>query len=106
MKSQGSAALRDLKTYEPSWQGELILACRKRQKKLKRDWDLRALAKLKKTVKRYNKERPDRQLHVINVSCMDLCPKDGVTVCRPEHDSSHLSILRSTEDLWQLSSAN
>jgi hypothetical protein len=53
-------------------------------------------------VKRYNKERPDQALHVINVPCMDLCPKDGVTVCNPAHDSAGLSILRSEADIEQL----
>jgi|KBSSwiStaDraftv2_1062776.scaffolds.fasta_scaffold58092_3 predicted metal-binding protein len=89
----------DLKTYPASWEGRLILACRKCQKKLKRDPDQRSLARLKKTVKRYNKEHPARQLHVINVPCMDLCPKGGVTVCCPTHDPSLLSIMRRDEDL-------
>ena len=91
-----------LKSYPVSWEGELILACRKCQKKLKRDQDLRTLSKLRKAVKHSNKEHPDQQLHVINVPCMDLCPKDGVTICRPAHDSSHLQILRSIEDLYSL----
>jgi predicted metal-binding protein len=87
-----------LKTYAASWDGELILACKKCQKKLKRDEDLPGLAKLKKTVKRHNKEHPERLLHVINVPCMDLCPKDGVTVCCPGRDAGQLSILRSSDD--------
>ena len=93
----------DLKAYPASWSGQLVLACRKCQKKLKRDHHLCALAKLKKTVKRYNKEHPDRLLHVINVPCMDLCPKNGVTVCCPARDAGSLSILRSGEDLERLS---
>jgi predicted metal-binding protein len=92
----------DQKTYPAPWQGQLILACRKCQKKLKGDRALRPLAKLKKTVKRYNKEHPEQALHVINVPCMDLCPKDGVTVCNPARDSAGLSILRSEEDIEQL----
>lgn len=93
----------DPKTYPAPWNGQLILACGKCQKKLKRDHNLRALAKLKKTVKRHNKEHPDQPLHVINVPCMDLCPKDAVTICCPAHDSSRLSLLRTAEDLAQLS---
>ena len=91
-----------LKSYPASWQGELILACRKCQKKLKSSKDLPGLAKLKKTIKRHNKQHPERQLHVINVPCMDLCPKDGVTVCCPERDSNRLSILRSLNDIERL----
>ncbi|WP_109489027.1 hypothetical protein [Occallatibacter savannae] len=88
-----------LRTYSAPWQGELILACRKCQKKLSAHKHLHPLAKLKKLVKRHNREHPDRPLHVINVPCMDLCPKDGVTVCRPARDPDLLSILRNTEDL-------
>lgn len=91
----------DLKKYPAPWRGQLILACRKCQKKLKNDLGRRALAKLKKTVKRYNKQNPDRQLYVINVPCMDLCPRDAVTVCCPARDPGHLSILRSDEDIDQ-----
>jgi predicted metal-binding protein len=90
------------KTYPAPWQGQLILACRKCQKKLKGDPDLRALAKLKKTVKRQNKEHPEQILHVINVSCMDLCPKDGVTVCDLARSPSRLMILRSEGDIERL----
>jgi hypothetical protein len=92
---------KDLKRYPAPWEGQLILTCRKCQKKLKHDQNLRALAKLKKTVKRYNKEHPDQQLHVINVPCMDLCPKGAVTVCTAR-DSSRLSALRLEEDLERL----
>lgn len=95
----------NLKTYPVPWHGQLILACRKCQKKLKSDRDLQPLAKLKKIIKRHNKEHPDRQFHVINVPCMDLCPKDGVTVCCPARDSNVLSILRDSEDLRLLTRA-
>jgi predicted metal-binding protein len=88
-----------LKSYPATWEGEIVLACRKCQKKLKRDGHLRDLAKLKKTVKHFNEEHPEQRLNVINVPCMDLCPKDGVTVCCPERDGTQLSILRSGEDI-------
>jgi len=94
-----------LKTYPAPWEGEIILACKKCQKKLKSDKDLQSLAKLKKTVKRYNIEHPGRRLYVINVPCMDLCPKDGVTVCCPARDSNRLAVLRSSEDLSLLARA-
>ena len=89
----------DLKTYPAPWDGDLILACRKCQKKLKGNEARRDLAKLKKSVKRYNKQHPYQPLHVLDVPCMNLCPKDGVTVCSPARDSNRLSILRSLKDL-------
>jgi predicted metal-binding protein len=91
-----------LKTYAAPWKGELILACRKCQKKLKRDEALNGLAKFKKTVERYNTAHPERPLHVMNVSCMDLCPKKAITVCCPARDPLRLLVLRSQEDLGLL----
>jgi predicted metal-binding protein len=87
------------KTYNVPWNGQLFLACRKCQRKLKGDAELGQLAKLKKTIKRRNKEHPEQVLHVLNVPCMDLCPKGGVTVCNPVKIPNRLSILRSEEDI-------
>lgn len=81
-----------------------MLACRKCQKKLKGEHDLRGLAKLRKTVKRYNKGDAGKQIHLVNVPCMDLCPKNGVTVCMPAQNSSRLYILRREDDMEELCS--
>lgn len=90
------------KTYPVTWSGELLLACRKCQKKLKGDLGRKDLAHLKKTVKQHNREHPERKLHVVGVSCMDLCPKDGVTVCVPQRSPVRLQILRSAQELRTL----
>lgn len=90
-----------LKTCPAPWEGRLILACKKCQKKLKGDDDLRALAKLKKAIKRHNKLHPGQMLHVISVPCMDPCPKTGVTVCNPL-EPHRVSILRSEGDIERL----
>ena len=79
--------------------GSCSLACRKCQKKLKGDARLAALAKIKKLIKRRNKEHPDKALHVLNVACMDLCPKSGVTICNPAEVPNRLLIVRCEEDL-------
>lgn len=91
-----------LKCYPPTWTGELLLACRKCQKKLKGERGLRALSKMKKTVGRWNKAHPGGPLHLIQVPCMDLCPKHAVTVCLPQRSPLQLSVLRSKEDLDRL----
>lgn len=92
----------ELKSYPAPWNGLLVLACRKCQKKLKKDDDLQALAKLKKTVKQHNRRHSEQPLHVIQVGCMDLCPGGGVTVCVPARSTESLFILRSEEDLERL----
>jgi hypothetical protein len=91
----------EIRSYPPTWEGDLVLACRKCQRKLKGVSGMRALAKLKKTVKRRNREHPEAVLHVINVSCMDLCPKNGVTVCIPA-SPARLLVLRDDEGIDQL----
>ena len=88
-----------LKSYPPTWEGDLLLACRKCQKKLKGEPGVRALAKLKKTIKRRNKEHPAASLHLISGPCMDMCPKGGVTICLPAIQPATLSILRSEDDI-------
>jgi hypothetical protein len=93
---------KDAKTYAVPWSGELILACRKCQKKLKGDRELGGLAKLKKAFKRYNKTHPESPLAVLNVPCMDLCPKGGVTVCCLVERPARLRILRSEDEIGGL----
>jgi|SRR5579875_2602147 len=88
-----------LKTCPPTWSGELLLACRKCQKKLRHQPSLKSLARLKKTLKRRNREHPDRPIHLINVPCMDVCPKHAVTVCKPSEKPPRLTILRSASEL-------
>jgi predicted metal-binding protein len=88
-----------LKSYPAPWHGRLLLACQKCQKKLKRRDELKALAKLKKTVKQHNRNFPQTPLHVVNVPCLDLCPKDGVAACLYDQAPAQLVILRSLSDL-------
>jgi predicted metal-binding protein len=91
----------EIKLYPPTWEGDLVLACRKCQRKLKGTPGMRALAKLKKAIKRRNQEHPGAVLHVINVPCMDLCPKNGVTVCIPEQPTK-LAVLHDEQGIDQL----
>jgi predicted metal-binding protein len=88
------------KCYQVPWEGQLVLACKKCQKKLKHDEGLARLSKLKKAVKGYNETHVDKQLHVISVPCMDLCPKGGVSVFTTANQC--LSIVRNQEDIGGL----
>ncbi len=90
------------KSYAAPWVGQLVLACRKCQKKLKHDNRAGALAKLKKAAKKYNRENPEERVHLVNVQCMDLCPKGGVTVCVPARNPGRLSILSSDKQIADL----
>jgi hypothetical protein len=92
----------EFKSYPAPWEGRLILACRKCQKKLKGDMNLHSLAKLRRAIKERNRRHPELQLHILNTPCMDLCPKSGVTICDPREFPGRLFILRSENDIDEL----
>ena len=79
-----------------------VTTCPECQKKLKGEPGMRALARLKKTIKRHNKQHSAIALHLISVPCMDLCPKGAVTICLPGSQSAMLSIIRKEEDIDEL----
>ena len=55
-----------------------MLACGKCQKKLKRSKG----AKLSKALKRRGpRDREGLKLRVVEVACLKMCPKGGITVC-------------------------
>lgn len=91
-----------IKSYPATWKGNLLLACRKCQKKLKGEPGMQTLAKLKKTIKRHNQKHPGAELHVMNVPCMDLCPKRAVTICLPAIRPEMLLLLRQEEEIDRL----
>jgi predicted metal-binding protein len=90
---------KETKSYPVPWQGRLVLACRKCQRKLKDEHGPKALGNLKKGVKARNKQLRQKLLHVINVPCMDVCPKHSVAVCLLGKPGDRLHILRTEEDL-------
>src|ERR1700761_2966910 len=93
---------RETKSYAVPWQGRLVLACRKCQKKLKHAHGVEALGNIKKSIKARNKRQGQNLLHVINIPCMDVCPKHCVAVCLPGEAGERLHILRTEEDLESL----
>jgi hypothetical protein len=90
------------KTYPAPWQGKLILACKKCQKRLKKDGGPKALANLKKTIKSRNRQGSGNPLHVLPMGCVDLCPAKGVVICIPAEADNQLRILWSSDDLEAL----
>jgi len=87
-----------LRTLSGPWNGEILLACAKCQRKLRKHDDPARLGKLKKLLKH---ARP--KLYVINTACLDVCPKGGVTVCSAmQVVRGEFSILRTVEDVARL----
>jgi hypothetical protein len=92
--------------YPAPWKGEVVFACRKCQRRLKKSGGAAALRKLKKWFRKRAHETPEaRQVHVIEVSCLKLCPKGGVTIFSARQlgkEPSTVCIARSEEDLKAL----
>ncbi|CAN5590765.1 hypothetical protein BH10ACI4_BH10ACI4_32340 [soil metagenome] len=93
-----------LRSVPSKWKGQILLVCRKCERKLKHS-DAKPL-KLKKALKKLAKGDSDPSLfHVISVGCMDLCPKDAITVCTQAQLAQTppgLTILRDSEDVAEL----
>ena len=94
-KLSPAAGQAGLKSYSFPWQGQILLACGKCQRKLRKSGDPSGLGKLKKTLK---KSRPG--IFVIRTPCLDVCPKGAVTVCTGEQAArGEFSILQNEHDL-------
>ena len=93
-----------LRVYPAPWKGEVLFACRKCQGKMKPSGSP-ALAKVKKWFKRRAKKDKAAPVRVIQLPCVDLCPKDGVTIFSRRHLASEpagLCIARTEADLERL----
>jgi hypothetical protein len=91
-----------LRTYPTKWPS-VLLACRKCQKKLK--GTDQGPGKLKKALKAIGTQTGAPVPHVIQVSCLKLCPKGGVTVCTQAGLSQtppELTIIYTLEDVGAL----
>ncbi len=92
-----------LRIYPAPWEGELVLACSKCQKKIRRHGGSSALGKVRRWFKRRTKNQPEaRRVHVLPVTCVKMCPRDGVTIFAQRQlarQPAGVCILRSEEDL-------
>jgi hypothetical protein len=95
-----------LRLYPAPWKGEAVFACRKCQNRIKKSSGPTALRKLKKWFKRRaHRTTHAPPVHLIDVSCLKLCPKGGVTIFSARQlgkDPSAVCIARSEEDLEAL----
>jgi hypothetical protein len=93
-----------VRSYQAPWKGELLLVCRKCQKKLKHNGKKNGISKLSKALKkraRHDENAP--RLHVIQVPCLKMCPEGGITICT-QHQlmRGQCSIVRSSADIDSL----
>jgi predicted metal-binding protein len=89
-----------LRTYRAPWKGQIVLVCRKCQKKL-HGGKKNKIAKLGKVLKKQARHEEDApRLRVIQVSCLNVCPKGGVTVCtQAQLARNECCIVRTPADL-------
>jgi predicted metal-binding protein len=90
-----------LRTYPATWKGQLVLACSKCRKKLKKSGEAHSLIDLKRELKKRSKHDEDGvRIRVVNVSCLKMCPKDAITVCTQRQlGDNQCSILRTQNDI-------
>lgn len=95
-----------LRIYRTPWKGEALFACRKCQRRMKKRGGPAALVKLKSWFKKRAGKSPELpQVRVIDIPCVKLCPKSGVTVFSRRqlaHDPPGVSIARTGQDLETL----
>ena len=96
--------LPQLKSFRGPWirrERQLLLACKKCQRKLKDDGDSSGLSKLKKLLKKRSKAAGfGGKLVVIETKCLKVCPRAGVAVCTQAQVGAGLgSIVRSVGDV-------
>jgi predicted metal-binding protein len=86
-----------VRSYRAPWKGQLLLVCRKCQRKLKHSGKKNGIAKLAKGLKKHSR------LHVIQVPCLKMCPKGGVTVCtQGQLACGECSVVRTKKDVEAL----
>jgi hypothetical protein len=90
-----------LRSYRGPWKGQLVLVCRKCQKKMKHSGTKNKLAKLSKVLKkRARRQESGAEIDTVGVSCLGMCPKGGITVCTGQLLARHeCLILRSQDDV-------
>ncbi len=87
-------------TYPTPWDTNLILACRRCQKRLRKTDNPPAFAKLKKWLKARARHEGAKKnpLHLIEIPCQKICPKAGVVVFSQPQLATHpasFSIIRN-----------
>jgi predicted metal-binding protein len=93
-----------LRSYRGPWKGQLVLVCRKCQKKIKHSGAKNKLAKLSKELKkRARRQQSGTEIDTVGISCLGMCPKGGVTVCTGQLLArNECLILRSQDDVEAL----
>jgi hypothetical protein len=104
--AQPSDSGTPLRVYATPWKGESVFACLKCQRKVKKGKGPKALRKIKKWFRKRSSRSAERpSVTVIGMSCVDLCPKNGVTIFSARQligQRPAVRIARSESDLEQI----
>jgi Fe-S-cluster-containing hydrogenase component 2 len=100
----GSSANPALHTYSPPWKGELVLACRKCQRRIRKQHGRHPLARIRRWFRKRGKRDPlGSAVHVIDIPCVKLCPRNAVTIITQRQ--AGVAVARSEADLERLYTA-
>lgn len=105
-RTQPSTSKTPLRLYPTPWKGESVFACLKCQRKLKKGKGPKALRKIEKWFRKRSAGSAERRpVNVVDISCVDLCPKNGVTIFSARQligPRPTLCIARSESELEQI----
>jgi Fe-S-cluster-containing hydrogenase component 2 len=75
-----------MKSHPAPWSGEVLLACKRCQKKLRKSKASPEFARMRKWIKDRLRHEPwsaqKPGLHVIEIPCQKICPRNGIVVLR------------------------
>lgn len=97
-----------MKSYEAPWKGEVLLACKRCQKRLRKSKASPDFARLRKWIKWRQRRDPNsgvKPLHVIEIPCQKICPKKGIVILLQPHlaaQPARFSIICSEEQMRAL----
>jgi ABC-type arginine transport system ATPase subunit len=70
------------RSYPAPWKGEIILACKRCQKRLRKSRPSARFARLRKWVHaKVRKDKLSAPVHLVEIPCQKICPKNGIVVC-------------------------
>jgi hypothetical protein len=95
----------EMRLYRTPWKGEALFACAKCQRKIGRRGGPKALGKIRKWFRRHS--RSGSPVSVLNIPCVGLCPKGGVTIFSARdlrQSPAGVHIAWSEEDLERIAS--
>jgi hypothetical protein len=71
-----------LRSYVAPWKGEIVLVCKRCQKRLRKSHRPPPFKRVKKWLRaKLREDTPETKFHIIEIPCQKICPKNGIVIC-------------------------